>query len=213
MAMSRLGRKLIRGLREGRSVWELYKNKPLHKRLWAAIYHSDILDPLFNIYYSVVSFIKNVKRLIEYAPLVWQHRNWDYGFVLKFQKKLYEDLYKGCYVDGCHVFKKKEAQKLKTVIALIDRLHKDEYDHWHYDYLDKKFGKEKIGFEPIPGTENKPGGPYSRMTSRADNMNEEQKKIYITERKRMWALEEAQRKQDMELLAKLVTRQSRKWWD
>jgi hypothetical protein len=44
-------------------------------------------------------------------------------------------------------------------------------------------------------------------------MNEAEKKAYLNERKRMWALEESQRKQDLELLGKYIAKYSRKWWD
>lgn len=64
------------------------------------VYLNDKLDPIFDLYYKVLSFYKNCKRLIEYAPLVWHHRNWDYGFILRFNKKLHEDLYKGMFIEG-----------------------------------------------------------------------------------------------------------------
>jgi hypothetical protein len=216
--MSRLGRKLIKSLRsavaEDISTWSLYKDKPFFKRLGMVMYTSDLLDPLFKIYYSIDTFIDNVLRLIEFAPLVWRHRNWDYGFVLKFNVKLHELLYKGIFKDGHHIFTKNDTRKLQTVINLYKRIYEDKYDDWQYDYLDKKYGKSEIYFTKIEGTENKPGGPYSTMGStREDIMTPEQKAAYISERKKMWKLEEYQKKQDLELLGKYIAKYSNKWWD
>jgi hypothetical protein len=123
-------------------------------------------------------------------------------------------LYKGCFVEGHHVVQKSDKKRLKVVIALYDRIHKDEYDNWEYDYLDKKYGKSDIKFTTIPGSENKPGGPWSRMvSSREEVMTEEQKKQYIAERKRMWKHQEYQQKQDLELLGKYIAKYSKRWWD
>lgn len=206
--MSKIGRMLVRSLSEGKSVWTLYKDKPLYKRLYSTLYHMDIFDGLFNVYYAIRNFCHNVARLVEYAPLVWRHRNWDYGRVLTFQKKLYQDLYKGCYVNGNHVFSKSQARKLKVVIGLLGRLEDDEYCNWQYDYLNDKYGKNDFIFTPIEGT------THSALTfTRDEKMTKEQKKAYIKERKAIWALEELQRKQDLALLHKLIEKHHRQWWD
>ena len=212
--MSYLGRKLLKGLRRTKSMWDLSDDEPILKRIWSTLYLSDTLDPIFQVYYSIRSFFSNVKRLIEYSPIVWNHRNFDYGYVLQFQIKLYENLYNGCYVKGHHVFKKKEALKLRTVINLMKRLHADEYDNQYFNYFDEKYGKTNIYFKKIEGSEDKPGGPWSTMHStREDKMNDKQKALYISERKRFWKLEEILRKQDLELLGKYITKYSKLWWD
>src|SRR4030067_3770003 len=102
--MSKLGRMLIKSLREaaseGKGTWQLYKDKPFFERVMSVLYTCDLLDPLFKAYYSIDTFIHNVLKLIEFAPLVWRHRNWDYGFVLKFNIKLHELLYKDIFKAG-----------------------------------------------------------------------------------------------------------------
>lgn len=206
--MSKMGRMLVRSLSEGKSVWSLYKDKPLYKRLYSTLYHMDIFDGLFNVYYAIRNFCRNVARLIEYAPLVWRHRNWDYTKVFTFQKKLYQDLYKGCYEEGNHVFKKHEARKLKVVIGLLGRLEADEYCVWQYRYLENKYGKNEFIFTPIEGSTS------SRLTfSRDERMTKEQKALYVKERKAIWELEALQEKQDMQLLHKLIEKNYKRWWD
>jgi len=216
--MSRLGRELLKGLRsavaEDVGTWQLYKDEPFFKRLSKVLYTSDLLDPFFKVYYSIDTFIANIARVLKYAPLIWRHRNWDHGFVLKMNIQLYEDLYKGCYVDGNHIFKKSEARKLRTVINLLKRLSEDNYDEWQYDYLNKKYGESEFYFTKIAGTEDKPGGPYSTMQStRDDRMTPAQREAYIKERKAMFQLEEYQRKQDLKLLGQYIAKYSQKWWD
>jgi len=132
----------------------------------------------------------------------------------KFNIKLYEDLYEGCFVKGHHVVNKKEAKRLRTVIALLKRISADNYDEWHYYWLDKKYGSNEYYFKSIPGTENRPGGPYSTMgDTRTDRLTKEQNETYIKDRKAMWKLEEYQRKQDLKLLGEYIAKYSRRWWD
>lgn len=206
--MSKVTRMLIRSLAESRSTWSLYKGKPLLERLSMVIYTMPLLDKPFDVYYSIRGFFQNVARVIDYLPVVWRHRNWDYNRIYTFQKKLYQDLYKGCYEQGSHVFRKSEAKKLKTVIGLLGRLEADEYCEWQYDYFNKKYGDNEFIFTPIEGSTS------SQLSfSRDERMTKAQKALYLKERKAVWALEELQRKQDMALLHKLVEKNHRKWWD
>ena len=206
--MSRIGRLVIKSLSEGKDTWSLYKNKSIFYRLYMVVYTMDILDGMFDFYYFVRNFVANIARLIEYAPVVWRHRNWDYGMLFTFQKKLYQDLYKGCYVNGNHVYKKSQAKKLKTIIGLLERLEADDYCNWQYDYLEKKYGDNDFIFTPIEGS------TCSRLTfSRDERMTKEQKASYIKERAAIWALQEAQEKQDIQLLHKLIEKNYKKFWD
>lgn len=212
--MGKLGRSLIKGLKEAAGTMDLYKDKPLSYRIKMALYTSDLLDPLFQVYYSISAFISNIRRVIEFAPLAWNHRDWDYGFVLRFNVELHKRLYRGIFDKGHHVYTPKDTRRLKTVIALYERLEKDEYEDYIYDEAERLFGPNDIYFSKIEGTENKPGGPYSRMRStREDRMSVEEQANYWKYKKAQYAHAEAMRKQDYELLGKMITRYSRKWWD
>lgn len=212
--MSKIGRMLTRSLISNKDIWVLYKKEPFLKRVIKVIYFMDILNPVFEFYYSVINFFDSCKRLIEYAPLIWNHRNWDYGFVLKFDKKLYEDLYKGCFVNGNATHSNKEKRRLKVVIALLDRIHKDEYLESHRNYFDRIYGPNNYYFRTVPGTASRPGGPYSTIHStREDKFTPEQKEQYYKALRRLHKHENYQIKQDLELLGKYISRYSRKWWD
>lgn len=201
-------------LKEANGTMDLYKDKPLMYRVKMALYTSDLLSPLFNVYYSCRAFFNNIRRVIEFVPYAWRHRDWDYGFVLEFNRMLHERLYKGVYTEGHHVYTPKEARRLKAVIALYKRLHDDQYEDYIYDEAEKLFSPNDIYFSPIEGTENKPGGPYSRMRStREDRMSPEEQAKYWKYKKAQYAHAENQRKQDMELLGKYITKYSRRWWD
>src|SRR5690606_27897428 len=107
-----------------------------------------------------------------------------------------------------------EARRLQTVIALYDRLEKDEYENYIYDEAERLFGPNDIYFSKVEGTEDRPGGPYSRIRSiREDRMSPEEQAKYRKYKRAQYARAENQRKQDLELLGKLIAKYSRKWWD
>jgi hypothetical protein len=139
-------------------------------------------------------------------PYAWRHRDWDYGFVLEFNRMLHERLYKGVYIEGHHAYTPKEARRLKTVIALYKRLRDDKYKGFIYDEAERLFGLDDIYFSKIEGTENKPSGPYSRMSL-------EERAKYWKYKKAQYAHAEQMRKNDYELLGKMITKYSRHWWD
>lgn len=212
--MSRLGRKLISGLKEISGTIDLYKDKPLLYRIKMALYTSDLLDPLFQVYYTLSGFFDNLRRVVEFLPYVWNHRDWDYGFVLKFNVMLHQRLYKGIFDKGHHVYTPKDTRRLKTVIALYKRLEEDQYEDYIYNEEERLFGPNDIYFTDIEGTENKRGGPYSRMRStREDRQTPEERARYWKYKKTQYAHAEAMRKQDMELLGKMIAKYQRKWWD
>lgn len=211
--MSELGRMLIKSLKkEDVSTWTLYKDKPLFERLRKVIYLSDILNPVLKSYYAAHSFITNCKRVIKYFPIVWKHRNWDYGFVLRFNIQLHEDLYKGCFVEGHHVYTKNDARKLKTVIELLKRLEAEDYSSGHDEYLDKKYGKSDIYFSKV--IDEKTERKYTTIKDRReDNMTPEQLEVYNKERMAIYKHEEYQRNEDFKLLGEYIRKYSKKWWD
>lgn len=154
---------------------------------------------ILDLYKSIKRFYQNVWRVLRYAPTMWRHRPWDYSYVLKLNKQLHEDLYEACYVNGHHLFTKQEAQKLKAVISLYDRLAKDDYSDFTDKYLQDKYGD----FRPYNLGSN---GSVVRQ-------NDPRTKKYLDDIKRLWKYEGYRRQQDLKLLGKYISKYSHKWWD
>lgn len=178
------------------------------------VYLNDKLDPIFDLYYKVLSFYKNCKRLIEYAPLVWHHRNWDYGFILRFNKKLHEDLYKGMFIEGSGFSDESKRKQLKIVIELFDRLEKDKYEDIAHNLLDRKYGQSYFKTLKIEGSESKPGGPWYKMIdTRTESMSASEKLKYHKDHARAFKEADNKRRIDTELLYTYIAIYSKKWWD
>lgn len=185
--------------------------KNLKKKLRSLYYR---LANLLDLRTHSIVFYENIKRVIKYLPVIWKHRNWDYGYIFRFQQKLHEDLYDGIYTNGHHLSSRKDKRTLKTIINLYKRLYEDNYAKWQYDYYNEKYGPNKMTFEPIAGSEDKPHGPYSRLRfSRDERITPEQKKLYNRDIKRFAEMEVMLRKQDLKMLGELLGRHSKKFWD
>jgi hypothetical protein len=201
--MSEMSRGLLKGLKQVAEVYgrqDKKKQSFLAKIFWT-VYLSDMFDHIHKPISSIRGFITNCKRVLEYLPYVWAHRNWDHAYVYKLQKKLYEDLYKGCYVNGNHQYTKTQARRVKAVIGVLGRLGADEYCEWQYDYLDKTYGEfsDFIDFSDFKRAKCR-NNPALELAHRKDI-------------DRIRELQKYLRKQDLELLHKYLIKYGESWWD
>lgn len=106
--------------------------------------------------YMGKEFIRGIKSVWYWLPVIWKDRNWDHAFIfdilshkLKAQAK-----YIGKY--GLHLNNWKDARDMMMCVRLIEKV-KDEY--YSMEYMD--YEKTKHWFEDIP---DKPG--YSSWESK-----------------------------------------------
>jgi len=213
--MGKLGRSLLKGLKEAADTYAVYEKKPLLERIRLTIYTADLLDPVFNVYYAIRRFFRRVKKLIEFMPVVWRHEDWDHSFVMEFNAYLFKRLYKGVYTEGHHLYRPSEARKLQTVIELCKRLSNDhDYTDAHYDAFRKKYGKDQDEFADhleevvMDGVKRT---LYSDPVKK--RLTPEQYEAYKKEMTQLHKLEDYLYQQDMDLLFKILKKNMKKWWD
>ena len=72
-------------------------------------------------------FKYGIRKTIQWLPVIWEDREWDYWFIYKLLHKkltLMENAFRVC---GISVHSDKEADKMRLCILLLDRLIKDNY--------------------------------------------------------------------------------------
>ena len=141
-----------------------------------------------------MEFYYNIKRIIEFIPYVWRHRDWDYSYILKFNAMLHKRLYKGIYTNGHHIYTEKQSRRLKAIINLYERLDADSY--YDYDAMEKKYG-------PYVFTET--GFGRSKPIQDMD--------VYKKDLKRYRDEETTRRNQDLSLLFYLINKYHTTFWD
>lgn len=142
--------------------------------------------------YIIKNFFKKIKQLIDFAPIVWKHEDWDYTYILTFNIFLLERLRSSVFEKGLHLPAKHDERKLKTVIELLKRISDDEKYYEELSLLYNKYVQGGLSLENI--NQPKP----DRLT-----------------RELSYFRAKAKQKQELEqqLLFKLLKTQGRKWWD
>ena len=152
------------------------------------------------------SFFQKIKRLIKFTPIIWNSYDWDYAYsvdLFKFQLlRMADYMEKNGHLENSDY----NAQRIRTVCRLMDKVYNEEYIDQAYGELESLYGKGIFRFKTIP-TEN---GMYtlSMVYESYPNASE------IEETRRL-LYQKAQEKQDKahRLLWKLIEHNIREWWD
>lgn len=220
--MSRLGRKLIRAMTEGQDLFELYKGK---KSKWEIFKLMLYINPFFDPYHKVMSFFniqrERINRLYVYGKHIWRIGEWDYNWHLELQlislKRLYDIM-----VNGNGVFSKVRRRKMRTAIALLERLN-DPWEHYH-EPADKAFCKkwnftdkgrllthpDDIANPPAKGRGTR---FYTSRHAFRDSLPADKQIQFDKEYKVVLFIEDVMFKQDMDLFCKIWSRNIKSWWD
>lgn len=152
-------------------------------------------------------FFKNIKRIFEYLPVVWNDRDWDEHYIYKILKYKIERTRRE-NLRGNHLHKNRYAKQMRTCEILLDRLAKDNYFDKLNEKHEKKWGELKVDFLPV-----NPDSGYGQIDlSHPNAKTAEQKEQQSKEFKRIMKQENMLRKQDLDLFAKIFARNSRNWW-
>lgn len=141
------------------------------------------------IMWRINRFFWRIKNLIKWFPIIWNLFDWDYVYALevfKFQLKNLAD-----FLDSDKAYTEKaryNAQRIRTVIRLMDKVYNEEYGMEYMGVLDEKYGFKR-GF--------------------SDNVSDE----YNKDMKKLMQESNAKQEKAHKLLWKLIEKDIRGWWD
>lgn len=108
-----------------------------------------------------------------------------------------------------HIGAEKDASDMDLCVKLLNRLINDDYLDNIFKHHDKKWGDLKVYFTPV---KNNP--KISELNIYRPNVKtEKDRKTEEIQRNTLYKLEGKQKKQDLELLTKLLNKHLFKWWD
>lgn len=145
-----------------------------------------IMSKLREVYYNIKNGISN---LLVYFPLIWRTRDWDYYHIYDFLEFKIRKNRECMEKYGIHVGKEKNIHRMKTCELLIKRLKEDDYIYSQHYHGDGEYG---VGFY---------SHYYHPMNSRKENFD------------LICKLEQVRKKQDKDLLYKILYNNIEKWWD
>lgn len=157
---------------------------------------------------------RQVKRVIDFLPLIWNGFDFDYIYAVKLFRKQLERLADELESDRANTISAPiNAQKIRTAIRLMDKVYDDYYSLQHHDILEKMYGKHKFDFVETGELDSK-GNPYYTMKSTwefavDENHNEEIERVS----REMSKVGNEKQKRAHKLLWDYIEHNITRWWD
>jgi len=161
----------------------------------------------------ITNFFRSIKygieNLIRWAPTIWKDRDWDHWYLYKMLQFKLIQMEKLHRKYGHAVSSEDKANEMKVCIKLLERLINDEYGENVFKHHHKKWGEPHFDWEDCKDREG-----YSELHITHKHVNsEEDKKQERKEFSRLSKHEELLKRQDIEYLFKMMTKQIQGWWD
>lgn len=158
---------------------------------------------------------RQIKRVIDFFPLIWNGYDFDYSYALELFKKQLERQAKFMESDRAMALSAKtNAQKIRTAIRLMDKVYDDEYGMEYMDNIEKLYGKTWMDFVNFGEVSKRTGEELYEMKVWNENAVDEQHQKEIDEvRKQMMLLSRDKQKRAHKLLWDFIEHNIQRWWD
>ena len=158
--------------------------------------------------YWVKRKIRQIKRVIDFFPLVWNGFDFDYRYAIDLFKKQLERIADELESERANTLSAPiNAQKIRTALRLMEKVYDEEYAHEYMDKIKELYGENTLDwwFEDT----NDGHGSYLRYEyEKWDNVEE------ITEMSRKLFKESIDKqKRAHKLLWGFIEHNIQRWWD
>ena len=92
-----------------------------------------------NIRYYFTDFIKGIKNLYRWFPIIWKDRDWDSYFIFEILISKLKNTAKYNDSINYHTNAKRDSQRMMTCVRLIERVQEDYYSMEWVNYETAKF--------------------------------------------------------------------------
>lgn len=159
--------------------------------------------------YKIKQFFKNIKRVIDFIPILWRHRDYDYRHsinLFKYSLQRQADFFESDRAYSADA--RQYASRIRTAIRLMDKVYDEEYGLAYIDLIDGLYGKTHFDFVKIENTNS-----YSleiRNELAVDDKHQEE----INEvRNEMMKYCQDKQERAHRILWQFVERNIKNWWD
>lgn len=161
---------------------------------------------------TVKRFFRKVKRVIDFLPIIWKGYDFDYHYAIELFKYQLERT--ANYLEGnsaVSVESKINAQRIRTVLRLMDKVYRDEYQMQYIEDIQKMYGEET--FTWIPVEDEKCKDCYTYKITHANAVDEEHQKEILRVREHMAKFYAEKQKRAHKLLWDMIEHRIQWWWD
>lgn len=98
----------------------------------------------YKIKYYPHRFVRGIKNLVRWFPVIWNDRDYDAHYLMVLMKFKIQNMSKAQESVNSHVSTKRNVEIMNTVVRLIDKVVDETYRHEYYDYVDSTFNFVKV---------------------------------------------------------------------
>jgi hypothetical protein len=160
-------------------------------------------------------FIKNIKNLIRWFPIIWKDRDWDDHFIFEILKFKLKNQAEYIGKKGNHLSAERDAEIMMLCVRLIEKVQSEYYGTEYFNYQNSKLkfidseshpGMYEMEIEEISENYDEYFKKYPRIYNKhKDNSGDKGKIAFYMSREN----EERAHK----LLFKILEQNIRRWWD
>ena len=159
--------------------------------------------------YWVKRKIRQIKRVIDFLPLIWNGFDFDYRYATDLFKKQLERIADEMESDrGRLENSKTNAQKIRTAIRLMDKVYDEEYGCEYQDKLKELYGEKVLDwwFEDVGRGDDSSYLRYEyEKWDNSEEIKEVQKKLFLESKDKQ--------KRAHKLLWDFIEHNIMNWWD
>lgn len=159
-------------------------------------------------------FIRRVRRVLDFLPIIWNSYEFDYRYSIDIFKKSLERQADFLESDKAYTLDaKRNASRIRTAIRLMDKVYEDEYSTEYLDELHEMYGKSFFNFVPTDNVDEN-GDPYYTLEVTYENARDDDHNKEINEISRQMMLKSNDKqKRAHKLLWDFVEHNIQHWWD
>ena len=165
--------------------------------------------------YWVKRKYRQIKRVIDFFPLIWNGFDFDYKYSIDLFKHQLNRTAKELESDRANTLSSKtNAQKIRTAIRLMDKVYDDEYGMEYMDTIEKLYGKTHYDFVNLGEVSKHTGEELYELKLRNENAVDEEHQKEINEVKKQMMLHSIDKqKRAHKLLWDFIEHNIQRWWD
>ena len=158
---------------------------------------------------------RQIKKTIDFLPLIWKSYDFDYSYALNLFKKQLEYMADELESERANTQSAPiNAQKIRTAIRLMDKVYDDEYGMEYMSTIDKLYGTTHYDFVELEEKSKRIGESLYELKLRNENAVDEQHQKEIDEvRNQMMYLSRDKQKRAHKLLWDFIEHNIQRWWD
>jgi len=165
-----------------------------------------------NFFWRNTHWLRQIKRIVDYIPILWNDEDWDYEFIFELLKyklqRTRNEIFDGCGDEK--EWKNPRIAEIDEVIKIIDKILNNDFVEEEHCLHEKKYGIIKM---ESGEKDEKTGLVRCNMYYELSKDNAELQKEASDEARKIYALEEERTQKALDDLFNLLSKNIRKWWD